>query len=485
MIRSYSELLKRFIDFTDTKLIVLANALRYDTSYISKWCSGTKLPTAKAIHEINDTLGAIFAEAIIEEDALPFFYHTFHIDRRGLQDLTEDQLAKKITQILNDAYYEAAPEPFVEVGGNELAFHAGTYKVKKQIAKILKDLIILGDAEPLYIWTNFDVFSPQMKFILDIIKEYQLNDRQITVAAGYTFDETANSLQLYRLMSAYSNLSIELYDTSPLSGFKFIVIEDKFFSNFTIDNEGNFETVTYSFDLDLVQEFSDFITAKVPNPDYALKTIDSEEVASSNFRTNFYTGSQFKFLNGYGFEFLLPPEVVSDIVESNQNGDGTSAEIQEIKKLEVIWEELFINAEIDFFMPRSSLFEYMEHGYIMHCGIHYRLRPEQRSRHYAHIIECMRNNPKIQFYLIDDFATRNLKNYKEFNFHYNGTQCFLKNSKLAKTAEISVVTDPRLMDLFESLLGELEANNAYIAYDADSLESLLTKYEKIFNPSRD
>ncbi len=482
---TYSELLKNLIDFTDTKLMVLANALGYDTSYISKWCSGSKLPTAKAIGEIDEILGEIFAESIMEEDKLPIFYNKFNIDPRSLGDLTEDQLKKKITQILNDAYYTVAPEPFVEVGGHELAFHAGTYKVNHKIGEILKDLVILGDQDPLYIWTNFDVFSPQMKFVLDIIKDYQLNGRKITVSAGNQFDGNSNLLDLYRLMSDYSNLSLELYDTSELSGFKFIVIEDKFFSNFTIDNEGNFETVTYSFNLDLVREFSDFLKAKVPNLNYALKTIGSEEVANSNFRTNFYTGSKFKFLNGYGFEFLLPPEIVSDILSSNGSKEGTSAEVKEIEKLEVIWEELFINSEIDFFMPRSSLFEYMEHGYIMHCGIHYQLTPDQRSRHYRHIIECMKNNPKIKFYLIDDFATRNLENYKEFNFHYNGTQCFLKNSKLAKTAEVSIIQDPKLMDIFPNLLRELGERNAYHEHDAESLESILVKYEKIFNRLQD
>src|SRR5699024_9443148 len=284
----------------------------------------------------------IDSDTLSLHDALPI-YNRFNIDRRTLNELTEDQLAKKITQLLNDAYYEVAPEPFVEVGGNELAFHAGTYKVNKKIAEILKDIVILGEQDPLYIWTNFDIFSPQMKFILDIIKDYQLDHRMITVLAGYTDEDMDKSLELYRLMSEYSNLSIELYDTRLLSGFKFIVIEDKFFSNFTIDNEGNFETVTYSFNLDLVQEFSDFIKVKVPNPNFALETIGSEEVASSNFRTNFYTGSKFKFLNGYGFEFLLPPEIVSDILIGNGSKEGTSAEVQEIEKLEVIWEELFIN----------------------------------------------------------------------------------------------------------------------------------------------
>src|SRR5699024_5118009 len=74
VVKTYSELLKSLIDFTDTKLMVLANALGYDTSYISKWCSGNKLPTAKSIHEINEILGEIFAETIMEEETLVLFY---------------------------------------------------------------------------------------------------------------------------------------------------------------------------------------------------------------------------------------------------------------------------------------------------------------------------------------------------------------------------------------------------------------------------
>lgn len=56
---NYSHLLKQLLQFSDTKAIILANVLGYDISYISKWCNGAKIPSAKNLHVIHKKMSAL------------------------------------------------------------------------------------------------------------------------------------------------------------------------------------------------------------------------------------------------------------------------------------------------------------------------------------------------------------------------------------------------------------------------------------------
>ena len=43
----YGIMLRRFIDFTGSKLYAVADEIGYDVSYVSKWCNKDLLPAPK------------------------------------------------------------------------------------------------------------------------------------------------------------------------------------------------------------------------------------------------------------------------------------------------------------------------------------------------------------------------------------------------------------------------------------------------------
>lgn len=49
IVETYPIALKKFMKFTKTKSVTLAERIGYDVSYISKWINGAKLPSSRAI----------------------------------------------------------------------------------------------------------------------------------------------------------------------------------------------------------------------------------------------------------------------------------------------------------------------------------------------------------------------------------------------------------------------------------------------------
>lgn len=95
---TYASALKKIIKFTKIKFTYLAEHIGYDVSYISKWSSGAKLPSSRAIDRINTEIGVYFANSILRQEKKELFCKMFVLPAD-----TKD-LAFEITQYLNNAY---------------------------------------------------------------------------------------------------------------------------------------------------------------------------------------------------------------------------------------------------------------------------------------------------------------------------------------------------------------------------------------------
>jgi hypothetical protein len=98
----YGKTLKQLIDFSSVKMYLVAEAVGYDVSYISKWCNKGYLPSAKASPKINSTLAQLLSDDIALHCDLDEFNICFNTRA------TRDTLESVIRDMLQDAYADSA-----------------------------------------------------------------------------------------------------------------------------------------------------------------------------------------------------------------------------------------------------------------------------------------------------------------------------------------------------------------------------------------
>ena len=82
----FSLLLERLMAAANIKNFVLANALQYDVSYISKWLNGRSIPSKKGAEQIlNDISHCIVSE--LDDESRENLYQEYEVD--DLQDLQQ------------------------------------------------------------------------------------------------------------------------------------------------------------------------------------------------------------------------------------------------------------------------------------------------------------------------------------------------------------------------------------------------------------
>lgn len=485
---TYSETLKKLFEFTDVKLIVLAKALDYDISYISKWCNGSKVPSVKSINAINKKASSIFARAICEDNKEYNFYIEFNLIPPSFTNKTSlEDIELQINTMLKNSYKKICSLDDFDEDSGEIKFLLGSRNIYPFINATLNKLLLKSYNEDLDIYTSIDIFSYNAKFILEILEKYNSKFRKTTIHLGYPLKihipSYENMLKIYSILCEYPHVNIEIFNNSSFKYSNFLIVKDHFFFDFSIDKNGFIQTMTFGDNINTTDEYFDFLIDNFKDENLILELTYSKSVSSTNFRTSFYSGDNFYFFCNYGFEFLLPPDLILEIAKYSYIKTHSKSEMLEITKLKITWEEIFENSNINFFILKSTLFDYLENGNILYCNTRYTIPAEQRQNHYNQVIKLMKENPNIKFYIIDDFTSDFLSSQKIFSLYYNDSKLFFKNnSEPPKDHDpsISILRNNEFSKFVLNAFTKIKESPNCVEYDSNKLAKAYNKYGQMF-----
>ena len=468
----YRQAFKTLVDLTNTKLSTIAFTLGYDISYISKWNSGRKLPSSKNIYTINRKLSSLFAKAIVEEDKIDDFFIAFNLNNKEI--LTKESkkaLEVLIYKLLNEAYMNSNQDlPMDKVSNTNLIFKNSS--IDKELKEILEKT--LGKKKKVDIWATFDINSHFAQILLQVGKNL---DKDVEFNLHLLCKkEDLEDFDILKNITDNSRINMELYEDPGLD-YNFILVRDTAY--FILREEAAFSFLTYGEELDTLFEITSFIMGLFKGLNKIIVFSQPEELAKSSYRKYFYSDSDFLFLSNYGFEFLLPNQIIDRIIQKiDDEKDFKKAEAENIK---LLWEELFSDAEINFLTTRTGLLKYFETGEIYYCSIRAKLSIEEIEAHLNNIISVMKKNKNINFYIIKDNRTLQAMGLDKFNFFINENNMFFKkiddDGKLTST---SLVTDSKIHHKIHDRLEEIMESSYSQKYEVDDLEKLFHKYAQVF-----
>lgn len=468
----YRQAFKTLVDLTNTKLSTIAFTLGYDISYISKWNSGRKLPSSKNIYTINRKLSTLFAKVIVEEDKIDDFFLAFNLNNKEiLTKNSKKALEVLIYKLLNEAYMNSNQDlPMEKISNTNLIFKNSS--IDKELKEILEKT--LGKKKKVDIWATFDINSHFAQILLQVGKNL---DKDVEFNLHLLCKkEDLEDFDILKNITDNSRINIELYEDPGLD-YNFILVRDTAY--FILREEAAFSFLTHGEELDTLFEITSFIMGLFKCLNKIIVFSQPEELAKSSYRKYFYSDSDFLFLSNYGFEFLLPNQIIDRIIQKiDDDKDFKKAEAENIK---LLWEELFSDAEINFLTTRTGLLKYFETGEIYYCSIRARLSIEEIEAHLNNIISVMKKNKNINFYIIKDNRTLQAMGLDKFNFFISENNMFFKkiddDGRLTST---SLVTDSKIHHKIHDRLEEIMESSYSQKYEVDDLEKLFHKYAQVF-----
>ncbi|KEH99113.1 hypothetical protein Z962_06250 [Clostridium botulinum C/D str. BKT12695] len=487
----YGSVLKKLLCFTDTKFMVLSKALGYDISYISKWCNNIKIPTAKNIEIINEKASIIFSEEIVKKNKVNEFYEIFDVpEPMGINDLSvKDILEDAIYRLLDIAYKSTESNSFEKTEKKER--DTKVIVGKNESTNFIKDIIqrtIEESTTDIELISTIDICKSTSNINLDIMEEYKCNDIRVTAKVGFDMEEFETNpnfylWRIYIILNKRWNVEFNFFDNKEINKLNIISIRDKFAIICSLDVDGLIEVATVITDRDVVNGIYDKTAAKFRMGDILIRSAETSGMEQGGYRTDFYSNNEFQFLSTNGFEFLLPSEVISDIIDTAYNqgfGDDTSFLI---RKLQITWEERFEKSKINFMILKSTLMKYIEDGEIFYTYIKYRLSTEQRKNHARNIVESMKKNNNIRIIILDDETLNYNLGFFKISAYVNSKKVFFKkNLKCIPdcTPLFYTIANEKLVRYINQYFAHIRSKDFCVEYDVKAVEEFLDKYGKMF-----
>lgn len=479
---TYASALKKIIKFTKIKFTYLAEHIGYDVSYISKWSSGAKLPSSRAIDRINTEIGVYFANSILRQEKKELFCKMFVLPAD-----TKD-LAFEITQYLNNAYRATLQTQQVHTSENRSTVRmvTGNHNISQFFSEILqKRLHTLTGEQELIIYGEF--FSLYDAGFWSYLDTPTLVCSRMKIQVGLNLDRLEKNPQevatLYMILNKYLNYDFTFYDMHDMEDACLIILKNEFVIQYAIQSSQGITLCTYTDTPVALHDIYERFCIQKLNKKALLTTLTSPWSIDSGYRSAFYATYKFFFFLTNGLEYLLPSSVFDDMMKQLPPEKFFS-----IERLRITWEELLNKAELHIMMPTTSLMRYLETGYIDLTDIEYKMNVDERKAHIANVLATMKKNPKITAGVIN--LSSKIPFYQEANLSFYSnykTSFFKKNPQHIQNESnpFYVILAPRLHAILLNFFQQLKESSQYREYSQEELSQKYTVYtpliEKFFS----
>lgn len=422
---TYSDVLKHLLAFTGIKHTQLAEQLEYDVSYISKWCRGTNLPSAKYARSINQKCSVLLADYLIQHNKSLDFFMEFSFPLPENEKVLDDSeyMAGVIYKLLDKAYKSA--NPMYSSQEEQALIVIGVADIFKMLRELFHQYST-DSITPFDIYLSMDMYFSESRDLFYLMENLTDAAIKVGITATTPKEHEAALLKAYEIIDRGINNSIEFYNGDGFRHFNAIALKDGFAAIFELDDKKIPQVMCVVKNTEEAQRIYTLLKLNFEKSKILLKAASKTVANISDYRIDFYSDNAFNILSAYGFEFLLPPEIISNIAQKAYDQSHSLTDMINIRKIQIAWEEIFERESINFFVLKSTLYRYIETGELIYRDVHYTMSIEERKHHFDRALELMNKNKNIRIFILDDEQVP--ENFFSFNIgiYLNRKKFFIK-----------------------------------------------------------
>lgn len=483
----YSIMLKSILQFSKIKYGLVAEAIGYDVSYVSKWVHGVRLPAAKNIDDINCNIARHIAHILFEQNRAAAFSKEFMV----VMSESEEELMQEIYGLLSEAYrVTIRKETFVgREGKNDPRVIVGQSACRKVLETVMRKNLENSIVATSVIITG-DFFDLENNHFFDALAYLALGAYPCNIYIGLDMkrmeaNKESGAGRLYHCLDMLMDYQFTMYQNEGSAYKNVIVIENAVAILYYVNEQGHIDLCVLIQSLEEVNYIynrcKEYVLAK-PILLLPKKTLGMDRFG---YRDMFFTSNRYFYFLAHGFEFLLPDAVFDSLLRHARQGEYAPIDERWIRRVQIIWENLMDKAELHFMLPSNTIIQYLETGYIHLNDFSYKLSLEERRLHVEQILHVMKLNPHITLgVLLPKTETHQCGNFSNLSFYSNYATAFFKKDlrRIHKqTAPVYLINNADLLQYFHAFFEGQTHLPGYREYTYEELITLYSKYEFLLN----
>lgn len=456
MDNNFGNLLKKLITENETKSNIVSQKLGYDSTYLSKWITGKKLPSEKNIDSTCEKLARILSPGEDYEEIKSNLMTAYYSDL-GFSNL-ESNMNKNISLVTSGA------------------------DVANLIVEVLQQLEYSGvkDVEINTTINIFQEFEYHMVEIINKLHGMNLNSLKLNMCASfdkYAYDQYILCNNILSLTSGnyFIDFNIHKQKTeTPL----FLVINDLFALNIIHLNNVVF-LCYYSFDKKYIEAITNSYNLIIRHMEKDLSYVMPISLRKTNVQLNQFLQENQRILFSESPSILVPKSVTQEMINNNElklSGDEWNEHVDYLEQVSNVFEKYTRYNKVKVLIYESMLVYYITTGRIEIGGKKHVLTKEQVKEHITNICECMRQNEKFEFYCISDTFDINNLSRSNPSIFFTPSSVSIGNTNMYTdevTNNFYFSTEKSIIKIFEGYFDSIIEKSYCVKLTADRLAAYI------------
>ena len=475
----FSELLEQLMTKADVKNYVLAQHLRYDVSYISKWVSGKNIPTEKNADKILHSISECIVSCASDKNKT-FLYSDYQVDIDSdlIEAISDNLMAEYhyVRELLENDNTEIAPQVSYY---NELPLHQFISKVKHPIIRQVKSLNVVA---------ALDIFSidPEYRIMMLELQNMQPSTRReypgvhfsmIIHIPEHEHDYVYDSLFLMNMLTFQSNIDFQLYDSALAHGKVVFGINNLYsISGMLFDsshcmavniNENSENSSAICNKLNSLCNRNTLLFRKTDLQNMLLKYDYIQSILSPNLC----------WLIGHLTEHFLPDDLFEELLLQTYRSGEWKVDIAELHRIHSLTQNIMSTSEINIFIYASAFSDFIASGEFDFFNHRITLMPHQRALCLQHILSLLKKNENYRIKLIGNGFTNDFRHLAKPSLFLSNGVSYLRLYNKYYTNNVLVLNKANVKMMFTKFFQDTWTKpSEHIVDNPDEITRTLTQH---------
>lgn len=460
----FSGLLKHLMTVAKLKNSTLAKQLQYDESYISKWATGSLLPTEKTSEKIlRDIAHCVVAS--VDADGLQTLYSEYQLDNTlDLEDAVFDNLMAEFNYVID----------LKETTGSEVAQKTSYYpeltlaqymqKMRHPVLRQVKSLDVIMVADILSLDRNYQLTLAELDGGTGGAAHRNWPGVRFTMVINPNSSHADNSYDvqfLLNLLTNLSNVDFQLYATPQSQGKMIFAVRDAYAISGMIIDETHCISVTASEDPKNANAIFDRVQSLCTQETLAVRRVSMSQLLRTNEYTQYTFARNQRWLLSHVTEHTLPdslfPQLLEEYCQSHQDAD-----YEKLMRLHKMCRSVLEGMNIKILLPENAVSDFAVSGMVDFFNNKLYLNPEQRLEYLEYVSSLAEKNPQLEFRVLREGIFSDLQRVPCPTLFLSDGPCHLRLSRSGPKNNMSILNRVQLCDQFRQFFDELWNSDRYV-----------------------
>lgn len=470
----FSGLLKHLMTIAKLKNYTLAKELQYDESYISKWVTGTLLPTEKTSEKIFRDISRCVVNSL-DDDGRATLLAQYQLDNeQELEEAIFDNLEAEYNYVMD----------LKESTGSEVAQKTSFYP-ELTIAQFMQKMRhpVLRQVRSLEVISASDILSLDRHYHLAMTELENSNNANITqrswpgvhysMLINLSAPNTQNTYNVQFILNQLTNLSnvdFQLYDCPQIQGKIVFSVKDAYCISGMIMDETHCMSVTTTEEPKNCNAIFDRLQSLCSQDMLVVRRVTMEEMLRGNQYMQYTFSRNQRWLVSHMTEHFLPDDLFEELLEEycRLHKDADRDTLIRMHKLS---SSVLESMPIRMIICESGMNDFSVTGRVDFFSTKMALTPQQRLRCLQHVADLTETNPALSFGILKSGRFSDMQHIPNPTMFLSDGLCYLRLNKSGPTYNLSVLNRMQVCDQFRTFFDNMWSNqNIVDTYYNSSVE---------------